>query len=69
MRELHEEVYGTHSGARTMVAKVLRAGYYWSTIQGDCTEFVRKCIKCQEYGTLSHQSLRTYTTFYLHGRA
>ena len=55
MTELHEGVCGTHSGARTTAAKVLRAGYYWPTTQGDCTEYVQKCLKCQEFGTLSHQ--------------
>jgi len=38
-----------------MVVKILREGYYWQTVQGDCTKFVRKCIKCKEYDTLSHQ--------------
>jgi len=55
MTELHEGICGTHSRARTMAAKVLRVGYYWPTVQGDCTKFVRKCLKCQEYDTLSHQ--------------
>jgi len=48
MREIHEGVCGTHLGARLMVAKVLRAGYYWPTIEGDCTKFVKKCLKTQE---------------------
>jgi len=55
VRELHEGICGTHSGACTMAAKVFRAGYYWPTVQGDCTDFVCKCLKCQEFGTLSHQ--------------
>ncbi|XP_068461695.1 uncharacterized protein [Phaseolus vulgaris] len=55
MTELHEGICGTHSGARTMSAKILRAGYYWPTVQGDCTEYVQKCVKCQEFDTLSHQ--------------
>jgi len=55
MIELHEGICGTHSRARTMAAQVLQAGYYWTTVQGDCTEFVRKCLKCQEYGTLSYK--------------
>ncbi|XP_027348001.1 uncharacterized protein LOC113859419 [Abrus precatorius] len=29
MREIHEGICGTHSGGRTMAAKILRAGYYW----------------------------------------
>jgi len=55
VRELHEGICGTHSGARTMAAKVFRASYYWPTVQGDCIDFVRKCLKCQEFGALSHQ--------------
>jgi len=55
MTELHEGICGTHYGARTMSAKILRVGYYWPTVQGDCTEYVQKCLKCQEFGTLSHQ--------------
>ncbi|XP_068475223.1 uncharacterized protein [Phaseolus vulgaris] len=46
MTELHEGICGTHSGARTMSAKILRAGYYWPTLRGDCTEYVQKCVKC-----------------------
>jgi len=44
--EIHEGVCGNHSRARTMAAKVLRADYYWLTVQGDCAEYVKKCVKC-----------------------
>ena len=37
-----------------MAAKVLRAGYYWLTVQGDYAEYVKKCAKCQEFGPLHH---------------
>ncbi|XP_027338057.1 uncharacterized protein LOC113851996 [Abrus precatorius] len=50
MREIHEGICGTHSGRRTMAAKVLRAGYYWPTITQDCHLFVKKCIPCQQHG-------------------
>jgi len=29
IRELHLGICGTHLGVRTMVAKVVRTGYYW----------------------------------------
>ena len=32
LREVHEGVYGNHIGARALVGKVLRQGYYWLTI-------------------------------------
>ena len=54
LAEIHEGVCGNHSGARTMAAKVLRAGYYWPTVQGDCVEYMKKCVKCQEFGLLHH---------------
>lgn len=54
LKEIHDGVFGNHSGVRTMAAKVLRAGYYWPTVQGDCVDYVKKCIKCQEFGPLHH---------------
>ena len=32
LREVHEGAYGNHSGARSLIHKVVRAGYYWPTI-------------------------------------
>ena len=32
MREIHEEICGNHSGSRSLVHKLVRAGYYWSTM-------------------------------------
>jgi len=37
-----------------MAVNVLRASYYWPTVQGDCAEYVKKCAKCQEFGPLHH---------------
>ncbi|XP_017428620.2 uncharacterized protein LOC108336662 [Vigna angularis] len=50
MRELHEGVCGMHTGQRALRAKVIRAGYFWPTVERDCKEFVQKCLKCQEHG-------------------
>ena len=35
MREVHEGICGNHSGARSLVQKLIRVGYYWPTIQKD----------------------------------
>ena len=32
LREVHEGACGNHSGARSLIHKVVRAGYYWPTI-------------------------------------
>nr|KYP33710.1 Transposon Ty3-I Gag-Pol polyprotein [Cajanus cajan] len=56
LREIHEGICGSHSGSRTLAAKVLRAGYYWATLKTDCMDYVKKCIQCQKHGNLIHAS-------------
>ena len=41
MREVHEGICGNHSGARSLVHKLIRAGYYWPTIVKACDKFQR----------------------------
>ena len=48
LQELHQGACGLHSGVRTMATRVLRVGYYWPTLRTDCTNFVKKCVSCQE---------------------
>ena len=47
LREVHEGAYGNHFGARSLVHKVVRAGYYWLTIQADAKAYVKVCDQCQ----------------------
>ncbi|KAI5427960.1 hypothetical protein KIW84_033104 [Lathyrus oleraceus] len=49
MTEVHEGYFGTHSNGHAMANKMLRAGYYWLTMESDCCKFVKKCHKCQIY--------------------
>ena len=42
LREVHEGICGNHIGARALVGKVLRQGYYWPTILKDVTHLVKK---------------------------
>lgn len=50
MQELHYGICGSHYGKRMLQAKILRAGYYWPTMEQDCNESVRKSISCQSHG-------------------
>ncbi|XP_050258885.1 uncharacterized protein LOC126703866 [Quercus robur] len=50
MREVHEGICGNHSGARSHVHKLIRAGYYWPTMMKDAQVYVQSCNKCQRYG-------------------
>lgn len=33
-------------GARSLVRKIMRAGYFWPKMQKEAKEFVKKCDKC-----------------------
>ena len=56
LREIHEGAYGNHSGARAFVPKVVRAGYYWPTIQTDAKAYVKVCDQCQRFSNVPRQS-------------
>ena len=47
LREIHDEASGNHSGARSLIHKVIRAGYYWPTVQANAKAYVKVCDQCQ----------------------
>nr|XP_025885522.1 uncharacterized protein LOC112940959 [Solanum lycopersicum] len=52
IEQIHAGVCGTHMNGSTLARKILRAGYFWMTMENDCCKFVQKCHKCQVYGDL-----------------
>nr|GEW00471.1 reverse transcriptase domain-containing protein [Tanacetum cinerariifolium] len=50
IREIHEGACGMHAGARSVVAKIMRQGYYWPSMHGDTKEVVDRCDSCQIHG-------------------
>ncbi|KAI5418640.1 hypothetical protein KIW84_043028 [Lathyrus oleraceus] len=54
MTKVHEGSFGTHSNGHVMARKMLRAGYYWLTMESDCCKYVKKCHKCQIYADKIH---------------
>ncbi|XP_058727787.1 uncharacterized protein LOC131599463 [Vicia villosa] len=54
MHEMHEGSFGTHSNGHAMSKKILRAGYYWLTMESDCYKHVKRCHKCQIYADKIH---------------
>nr|GEU97964.1 sec14p-like phosphatidylinositol transfer family protein [Tanacetum cinerariifolium] len=43
--EVHEGACGMHVGARSVVAKIMRQGYYWPTMHEDTKEVVDRILK------------------------
>ncbi|GJX51010.1 retrotransposon protein, putative, ty1-copia subclass [Tanacetum coccineum] len=47
IREVHEGACGMHAGSRSVIAKIMRQGYYWPTMHRDAKEELNKCDSCQ----------------------
>ncbi|XP_049388505.1 uncharacterized protein LOC125852866 [Solanum stenotomum] len=54
MNEIHTGVCGQHMNGYVLAKKILRAGYYWLTMEWDCFRFVKKIHQCQIHGDLIH---------------
>ena len=52
LREIHKGASGNHSGARTLIHKVVRAGYYWPTIQENAKAYVKVCDQCHRFSNI-----------------
>ena len=61
LREVHERAYGNHSRVRSLIHKVVRAGYYWPTIQADAKAYVKVCDQCQRFSNIPRQPLEYLT--------
>ena len=48
LKEVYEGACGNHSGARSLIHKVVHVGYYWPTIQVDAKAYVKVCDQCQQ---------------------
>ncbi|KAK8533070.1 hypothetical protein V6N12_076351 [Hibiscus sabdariffa] len=54
LEEVHEGVCRTHANGFMMARQIMRFGYYWSTMEGDCIRYAKRCHKCQIYGDKIH---------------
>ncbi|XP_070010179.1 uncharacterized protein [Nicotiana sylvestris] len=54
MSEVHAGVCGPHMNGYVLAKKILRADYYWMTMEKDCFSFVRKCHQFQVHIDLIH---------------
>ena len=65
IEEVHELSYGPHMNAYMLSCKIMRLGYYWTTIEANCTTHVCKCHQCQVHGDLKHMPPRPLHTMTL----
>ena len=61
LKEVHEGACGNHSGARSLIHKVVRAGYYWPTIYADAKAYVKFYDQCQRFSNILRQPSKYLT--------
>ena len=47
LKEVHFGLCGAHTSGIVLARQILRAGYYWPTIEEDSCNFVKHCLPCQ----------------------
>ncbi|XP_023924424.1 uncharacterized protein LOC112035820 [Quercus suber] len=62
LEEVHGGICGDHMGSRSLVRKIVQAGYFWPTMQQDASDFVKKCDSCQRYGNIQRVPGERMTT-------
>ena len=55
LREVHKGACRNHSGARSLIHKVICAGYYWPIVQADAKAYVKVCDQCQWFSNIPRQ--------------
>ncbi|XP_017978295.1 PREDICTED: uncharacterized protein LOC108662437 [Theobroma cacao] len=63
MEEVHEGTCGAHFNGHMLARQIMRAGYYWLTLESNCINFVRRCHKCQIYADRIHAPLAPLHVF------
>ncbi|XP_074290654.1 uncharacterized protein LOC141617366 [Silene latifolia] len=54
MEEVHDGECGSHMNSHMLVRKIMRLGYYWTTMETDCRRYVRHCHNCQIFANIQH---------------
>ena len=55
LAELHNGMYGSHVGGRSLAHRAMTQGFWWPQMQKDAAEYVHKCERCQKHTPLIHQ--------------
>ena len=51
LEELHEGICRSHIGGRSLSHRAITQGYWWSNMQKEAQEYVKKCDQCQRFPT------------------
>uniref|UniRef100_A0A2N9HLQ0 RNase H type-1 domain-containing protein n=1 Tax=Fagus sylvatica TaxID=28930 RepID=A0A2N9HLQ0_FAGSY len=62
--EMHAGLMGAHANGPFLARKIMRAGYYWLTMERDCIRHVQTCHKCQMYQNSKNAPLPSIFTLW-----
>ena len=46
IEEVHESSYGPHMNEHMLSRKIMRQGYYWTTMEAGCVAYIRRFHQC-----------------------
>ena len=55
LEELHEGIYRSYTGGRSLAHRAITQGYWWPNMQRKAQEYVKKCDQCQRFAPSIHQ--------------
>ena len=55
LEELHEGIYGSHTGDRSLSHRAITQGYWWPNMLKEMLEYVKKGDQCQKFAPNIHQ--------------
>ena len=67
LEEIHEGVYGNHSGGRSLAHKALTVGYYWPYMIIEANDYNKGCDRCQCFTPIKHQPVEHLNSSFLLG--
>ena len=54
LEELHERIYRSHIGGRSLSHRALTQDNWWPSMQKEAQEYVKKCDQCQKFAPNIH---------------
>ena len=54
LAELLEGVCGGHSGGKSLAHRAMTQGFWWSNMQREAVEYVKRCDRCQRHAPMLH---------------
>ncbi|XP_070030424.1 uncharacterized protein [Nicotiana sylvestris] len=52
LEEIHDGTCDPHMNGFLLTKKILRAGYFWMTMETDCVQYICKCYQCQVHADM-----------------